>query len=354
MIDGWADPRWSEERWSESNQGQTHALSARGGFVLQAVASRLGAQHLLSARGGFRVDAYGIGRGAPWAIHPLTARTMPGRVGVNAAATYLRFQHKLSAKPRIGLFATAGPLRYAHRLAAEGRFALTVAGRLAWRHRLAARGAVGLFAAATDLDLSHPLSAKGRIGLFAWGTYTVVIPNPNRIIEIGTVPGTVNLLRNPSAEVSLVGWLPVGGAALSVSTTRAWVGGASVLLVGGAAGDGATVQTEPWQPPALRSGDVLWGSMAAYAPTGATLSIAARAHQGGSVLVGAAQTWAVPAGAWVVVASYPVEPNPALQLDAASLLVTVASAGQVWLDGAQIELDRWSIGPTAYVGPVAA
>lgn len=183
---------------------------------------------------------------------------------------------------------------------------------------------------------------------------SVVLPIPK---DAGpqSLPGTVNLVRNPSLESATVlatDWSARGAGSIARVADLGWQGGASlrVTVPGGTAGAGAQVATLGalgWT-----GNRTLLGSVYVF---GALPGLGCRlVALYGDGTVGTGDAADVPADlpdGWVR-ATCALEPDPAKRLDQLLLAVeridgTAPAAGSFWLDAAQVEEDR-GYGHTPY------
>lgn len=247
----------------------------------------------------------------------------------------------------------SGRLTVAHRLVGVSRGIGSGSGRLTGDHDL--RGvSLGVGAGSAAITVAHRLTGIAR-GIGAAVAYFVVMLPEVRPARPGEMPGAINLVRNPSAEVDLADWIAQGAATRARTADVAWDGAWSVAVAcpGAAAGEGIAVRTV--RGLAFAGGRVLWGHVRlAGTATGVVAFLRARYADGGAEDGDATAPFAVdhPGDGrdWPHIVAPAVALDPARVLIAAELVVVTATAAPATFlaDGAQVEEDRGQ-GPTAFV-----
>lgn len=127
-----------------------------------------------------------------------------------------------------GSAAAEGAIEVSHELAGVAVGSAAAVGGISSQRDLSGV-AVGASSAAAALEVSHEPAGVAAGSSSAAASVAVVLPalRPPRAWE---APGTVNLVRNPSAEVSLDDWAEIGGATIDRDGTRAFDGVASVRV----------------------------------------------------------------------------------------------------------------------------
>lgn len=253
---------------------------------------------------------------------------------------------------RIETTATAR-LTIAHRLVARGGVTTTATGRLTGARDLRATGGLTTTATAA-LTIAHRLIGRADVRIAADAYFVATLPDVRPALP-GEMPGAINLVRNPSAEVDLADWIAQGAATRARTADVAWDGAWSVAVAcpGATAGEGVAVRTV--RGLAFVGARVLWGHVRlAGTATGLVAFLRAR-YADGTVEDGeATPEFAVdhPGDG----RDWPHTIAPALALDPARVLlaaevvvVTATAAPATFLaDGVQVEEDRGQ-GPTAFV-----
>jgi len=179
--------------------------------------------------------------------------------------------HVITSAPAAMAFQTAAKLRLnlSGRLAGSASVAFQASGRLVLTHPLTGGATISLdadaafgsrhnleasaslvFGAGASLSLGASLAGASNILSFAAAAELTVQPPYPRRHANDELPGTVNLVRNPSVESPIVGstdWFKVGSSTTEQGriTTDAWQGNAcyQVTCPGVGAGEGLGVRT---------------------------------------------------------------------------------------------------------------
>lgn len=260
-----ADGRWGADQWGEAQAGGgdavAHSLSARAGILATASARRLGPRHSIEASATIKSGAFGIGAG-PGAIHPLRAAA---QVATTATAEALQTTHDLEASATIRSTTSPAPLKMQHRLRAGATIRAAASGWLSIQHPLKARARIRSTADATGISIGHHLGAIALIVTDSGAIYTIEVPlilEPtaiDRTDPAAVVPGALNLIQNPIAAQGLQGWTALGGADLEIDTTFRWDGEQSVEVTPGGPGAGLQISTPRPLGLAITGGAIVWG-----------------------------------------------------------------------------------------------
>lgn len=354
----WGTNQWGTTRWADTSFG--HRLKASGVIVITATGVQLRHSHLLDLRMTMRITAQNVGLG-PIPIHPLAAH---GAITIVVAETTLRLAHPLTATGDVVITADEAFLVMGHPLAAAGDVILLGNDAfLSIRHPLSATGTLAILAEATDLDLSHPLSAHGAIIIGAEGAYERFIPTPTPVEFTGVDPhgvihGAVNLIDNPTLDVTALDWSAHGDATLARVTDHGWHGpsAAEVVISSGGTDNGMALTTRGSLGITPYPGSVLWGQVR-LAADAETLTYWTRAiYSDGAVQDAPEETVIVTASgldddSWLWALPPPLVLNPAKVLARAEIVVNIADAatGTFWADGAMIEYDPFMYGPSLWI-----
>ena len=356
----WGQSRWAEGKWGASEVGVNHSLASRVGMAVQGSALRLGANHRLETLALSPFRCFGAGLG-PAPIHPLLAESAV--MVVSATGSALQKIHNLSAVPTITLDASAASLKRDHKLVSVATILSGGTARLRIFHPLEALARFEGIAAASNLAISHPLSVTALFTFVNAGRYTIEIPellppelvNPDDVNSV--VPGTINLVLNPSAENGLTGWLPVGDALVSLDTLLIWdlVNSVRVEFVDLSAGEGVSIRTAYPLGLAAQGGSVLWGQAAVASDDAPVVSGWVEVNytdgtiDAGELLADTEITGTGADGDWQVLLFPPISPDAGKVVESARLViveVTAAIGDSLNVGGVQIEYDRWMMGPT--------
>lgn len=327
----------------------TDPVSAALGIESRTEPARLAGTHPLSGEVRLSLGLHLTGLGV---VHQITAG-LPLDLATEPAV--------LSLTPKIGgglaLTAATNPARLSlgHRLAGEVQLSLGLTGRLGGRAEIAAALGLSMETAPAPLRFGHKLAGEARLGLGLDAYFVYAIPQPHAA-EVWEAPGTVNLVRNPSAEASLNDWSAIGGATLSAETTRAWDGVRSVRVVlpGLGADEGVAVATVRGLAYAGVAA-VSWGTVYASGTVDG-LATFVRGHyadgtsEDGERAVGIVISGDGGANGWARLEAPAFFTDPLKTLTSAEVIVVrevAAGAATLWLDGGQVEEDRGQ-GPTPF------
>lgn len=346
---------WGSQLWGETGDAVSHLVVSGLWGESQAAAIGLGPRRTVAADLLAVSGSAGVGRGAPWAIHPVRATLVADSA---APAVGLAFWHRVAAALAGASTAPAVNLSMSHKLALD---LLGVSGSAALaprRHRIAAALLAESLAAATDLDLSHPIVATLLAASAAEGGYFVDIPDlpPVFLLNGGVIPNSFNLAGNGGAEEALTGWLPIGPATVTLVASPVWAGSGAVR-VDAPAGTTAGVKVRSREGLGLqgRSGALVWahGRIAVAAPLTMTTLVRLRYRDGYEIAWPSKDVAVDATGAgddWDRVLAWPAEVEPGRVLDWAEVefaVVNPAGGATFWVDGVQHEYDAWLVGPTA-------
>lgn len=357
----WGAGTWGEIGWADSDEAFAHSLRTVVGINSQATARRLGATHVLTTLIEVDSDAVSIGYG-PRAIHPLSTSVA---IETEAESGPLTFAHFLATDIEIDGQVAPALLTFGHTLATDITIASASGGYLTLRHHLATLIAIDTPAGASHLTLSHPLATIVEILTAADAAEILTIPiilppdllDPERPDSL--VPGILNLVRNPSAELSIEGWTPFGDASLETDDDHAWHGDHAVRVTVPTAdlGQGVAIRTAmalrllPW------GGSVLWGRAHVATPDD-SVALAAwlRVHYtDGTTVDDVTGTGVAVTGTgetvedWQLITTPPFFLAAGKRISYAQLMVEAIFSATVpmsfLIDGVQIELDEWMLGP---------
>lgn len=177
----------------------------------------------------------------------------------------------------------------------------------------------------------------------------------------GEMPGTINLVENPSLEESLSGWSATAGITLSRDDGDAWAGrwaaklvvdagaGSPVASVAGAGALGLSDET-PWIGSVWAAGEL--GTVT----VGLRFAYAAGADDDGDTHLtdpdgDPDEDPLVPGPEWSRLTTLPTWPTAGRIVERVTLRIVVGQSGAaqtLWLDGAQLERAPWG-GATPYV-----
>lgn len=363
MSDGrWGTDPWGDAQWG-GGAGVAHSMSARVGIVGDAVADRIGPRHALTATATIRSRTYGIGAG-PGAIHPLRAGAV---LGSGASALALQIAHPLAALVQIRAATGAARLRKQHPLRAGVTIQVQAAGWLSIRHPLRARVRLRSTAQDANLAIRHPLRGIVRLGSVATAVYTLAVPEilaPSQISpDPGiVVPGVLNLVANPIAAQGLQDWAAYVYAIVALDPTFRWDGQQSVKVTPGSVGSGVQITTPRPLGLAILSGSVVWGqAMLALNlnppvpdpfPMWINGWVEVQYSDGSTDAGDPSGPFPITGSGYdadwsIFVAS--VVPDPDKVVVMARLILvrdaTPSTPASFWVGGAQLEYDRWMVGP---------
>jgi hypothetical protein len=240
-------------------------------------------------------------------------------------------------------------LDWGGKLTAAGDLALDGATHLSLTHELK-QNAIGslLFSQGAQRISTQPRFKQADIGGLKIDGFAFIIaalPEP-ATAGPGDLPGTINLVRNPSVEKDLTDWTGFGGAVVTRVPSRAWHGGFSAqvvlpttanagLRIGSLPGLGAAGVTEPGLAQVRLSGAGV---------TGLDAHLEARYTDGTTVVGTTLLGPALPGDdSWIELRLPETPPDPTKTLIDYTIVVQRSTSGAAmtfWADGAQIEIDQ--------------
>lgn len=362
----WGGGTWGEAGWGESDDPLAHSLRTVFGSNSQAVARLVVRRiHHLSTEFSSSSRALSLGL-SPGAIHRLNT-TFAASTAVAPAPLTLR--HSLHTMFAADVLTGQAPLTMGHRLVTTFVGSSDAIGYLSPPHRLSTTFEARSVANAIRLTLSHKLQTTFMSDAPAHAEVIATVPimeppevsdplNPDSILH-----GVVNLIRNPSAEVSLEGWEAYGGATITDDPTHAWDGSHAALVTMPTLieNQGVSIRTAmalrimPW------GGSVLWGQVyLATEDAPVVVAVWMRAHYTDGTTVddpevtGATITaTGADAEDWQLIVTPPFDLDDTKRLNYAALMVQMVFAASapvtLLVDGVSIELDEMMWGPSGVV-----